>query len=342
MRSTVLCSMRNEGAFLLEWVVWYRMLGFTDVVAVTNQCTDRSETLLAALQKAGWVRHLDVPIAPGKPGISTAKFKAASDLPEVAKADLVMICDVDEFLMVHRGEGLLDDLIAAPGRDFLGMSVNWRVFGSGGITRYEDVPVHRQFLTCLAEDAWMNRGLKSLFRHPDWFRRLREHGPQGLNLARARRETGCNWGDGPLVWITPDGRPVSNWTPEGPYLQTMLPGEAGHDVAQINHYMLRSAETFGLKRGTLSPTAGKDRYTDLYWSRADRPDNQDRSALAHARRFDALWARAMSLPGVAQAHDLCCADHVAAIATRLGKRPEDDPRHAAFLARAAARGLRQA
>lgn len=337
MRATVISSMRNEGAFLLEWVTWQRMLGFSDVVVVTNDCSDGSEVLLAALQHAGWLRHIDCDLKAGQPGISTAKYQAAAGLPEVAGADWVMVCDVDEFLVIHAGQGLLSDLLAAPGRDFLGMSVNWKVFGSGGVTDYADLPVHRQFQSCLRPRAGLNAWVKSLFRHPDWFHRLREHGPQGLNLRKAERLSGCRWGEGGLCWVTPGGAPVPGWAPEGPYLQAVKAGEIDHRVAQINHYMLRSAESFSLKRGTSSPTAGKDRYTDDYWARADQAQGRDLSALAYAARFDRLWAEALALPGVARAHDLCCAAHVAAIALKAGRRAEEDPRHAAFLARAAGR-----
>ena len=65
MRATVVCSMRNEGPFIVEWVAWYRMLGFTDVLIITNDCTDHSPQLLAALAAAGWVTHLDCPVLPG-------------------------------------------------------------------------------------------------------------------------------------------------------------------------------------------------------------------------------------------------------------------------------------
>lgn len=48
--------MRNEGPFIVEWVSWYRMLGF-EVLVVTNDCTDHSVELLQALQAAGWLHH---------------------------------------------------------------------------------------------------------------------------------------------------------------------------------------------------------------------------------------------------------------------------------------------
>jgi hypothetical protein len=45
--------MRNEGPFIVEWVAWYRRLGFSDIVVVTNNCTDRSADLLDGPRLAG-------------------------------------------------------------------------------------------------------------------------------------------------------------------------------------------------------------------------------------------------------------------------------------------------
>ena len=66
--------MRNEGPFIVEWLCWYRMLGFTDVVVVTNNCTDHSPHLLDALQAAGLVHHIRHDIEPGQ-RITRAKLK---------------------------------------------------------------------------------------------------------------------------------------------------------------------------------------------------------------------------------------------------------------------------
>ncbi len=335
MSVVVVCSMRNEGTFLLEWVVWYRMLGFSSMVVVTNDCTDHSPQLLDLLAQAGWVEHLRCDITAGQGGIIPAKLTAASALRSVRRAQTVMVCDVDEFLVIHRGAGKIADLLAAPGRDYLGMSINWRVFGSGGIMDYADSPVHRQFTVAIGCKLALNRGVKSIHHHPRWFQRLGDHGPVGLNLAKAQVETGVVWGQGGLVWLAPSGNLIADWTPDGAYLRLVAKGGIDHSVAQINHYMLRSAETFSLKSGTLSPSAGRDRYSPTYWATADRRDETDESALRYAGAFAALHRAAMELPGVARLHFLCCADHVAAIANKAGRRPEDDPRHAGFLAKAA-------
>lgn len=324
--------MRNEGAFIVEWVAWQLMLGFTDVVVLTNDCTDRSPELLDALQAAGKLRHVACAIPPGH-SISGYKYRIAQGLPEVTGADWLLICDVDEFLVIHRGAGRLADLIG-PGK-FLGMAIPWRVFGSNGIEAYADEPVHRQFTLAARPESYYGNVIKTLHRSPSWFRRLGEHGPRGLDHDRLRRGSGLGWGHPDLAWVNAAGKRI-DWQPDGSYLRSLPRADFDVSVAQLNHYMLRSAESFSLKRGTRSPTAGKDRYTFDYWRRADRRDLRDESAGRYAAAYDAAHAGLMALPGVARLHHLCCADHLRLIAEKAGEPVADDPRHRAALERAEA------
>ena len=94
----------------------------------------------------------------------------------------------------------------------------------------------------------------------------------------------------------------------------------------MNHYILRSAESFGLKRGTPAPSTGKDRYTDAFFRRADRNDRRDLSALAQREAFARAHAEAMAVPGVLRLHHLCCADYVERLCARAGVEPREDPR----------------
>lgn len=308
--------MRNEGPFIVEWVSWYRMLGFTDVVVVTNDCTDRSPALLDALQAAGWLNHLRRDVQPGKK-ITPRKLLAARKHPAVLQADWVMVCDVDEFLVIHRGQGLLEDLLSphlTPDGTptFLGMSINWRIFGTDGRDRFMDEPVHRQFFRACGADHRLSRSVKSIHRRTEWFDTLGEHGPRRLSLV----EAGQDWGAPGMVWITPDGRPIPEWHPDGKYLRVVEPGLVSHSVAQINHYMLRSAETYSLKAGTLSPAALKNRYRPHYFAEANSGQDHDDSALRYAAAFDRVHGEAMALPNVARLHALCCDDHRRLIAEK--------------------------
>ncbi len=327
--------MRNEGPFIVEWVAWYRRLGFTDIMVVTNNCDDRSPELLDALQAAGWVHHIRHDVQPGQK-VTAQKLAAARAHVSVRRAAWVLVCDVDEFLVVHRGAGMLADLLAPHLVDgkpqFLGMAINWRVFGTNGRREWVDGPVHRQFFAALSRKRSLSQFVKTLFRVPKWFGALGEHGPRRLTTGRRRPA----WGEQGLSWINAAGDPVPQWQPRGEYMRLLTPGQTSHAVAQINHYMLRSDETFSLKKGTLSPVALTNRYGAAYYTRANKTDETDDSAMRHAEAFDGVFQAAMALPGVARLHHLCCADHLRLIAEKAGRRVEDDPRHAEQLALAAA------
>lgn len=312
--------MRDEGAFLVEWVTWYRLLGFDDILIVTNDCSDASAQLIAALGRPGGLAQIDHRIPEG--GIPLkAKLRRAKRHPLLCQAGWVFLCDVDEFLVIHRGQGRIGDLLPPPDQaDFLGMAVNWRVFGDSGLGPWADGLVHRQFRRAAPPGHGVNRWHKSLFRRPDLFDRLGAHGPAGF-LGPPE-----SWGEAGLRWVNAAGQTLPNVHPLAEY-QRMTPADlVDHRVAQINHYMIRWDESFGLKRGTLSPAALRDRYTDDFHHRFNRNEVADHSALARAAEFDRLHDQAMALPGVRRLHHLCCADYAARLARRAGRDPDHDPR----------------
>ncbi len=321
MRIGVVCSVKDEGPFLVEWVTWYRMLGFKRITVITNDCTDHSPALLDAFARAGWLTHLRCDVPPGQP-ITATKLALARRTPHVYRADWLFVCDVDEFLIVHVGDNRVQDLIGYPEQPFLGMAINWQVFGDAGRTRWQDGLTHRQNLRCAAPGSATSLWFKSLFRQPRWFTRLGEHGPRGLDLTRADQP----WGGPGMVWVNADGTPVPIWTPDADNPRMVNDHDVTHNVAQLNHYMIRSQESFDLKSGTPAPVTGKDRYTNAYRQRYNRNDVREESALIYSARFDAMHARALALPGVARLHQQCCADYVARLAAKAGRDPRHDPR----------------
>ena len=117
-------------------------------------------------------------------------------------------------------------------------------------------------------------------------------------------------------------------------IRHLYPAERSHEAAQMNHYILRSADHFAMKRGTPSPSAGKDRYTDRFFTVHERNGYKDDSALRFAERFAPVHAEAMALPGVRRLHHLCCADYVARLCAHQGKARETDERWALHMAAA--------
>jgi hypothetical protein len=330
MQVTVVCSVKNEGPFLVEWVTWYRMLGFNRIVVVTNDCTDHSPALLDALAAAGWVTHLRCTIPPGA-RIEATKLALARRHKYVFRADWLFVCDVDEFLVVHVGKNRVQDLISYPDQPVQGISINWRVFGDGGQDSWHDVPTHRTFFFAATANSPTSRWCKALFTNVRAYKTLDSQSPRGFRRERAGLVPGAAY----RPWVNTDGTPIREWDRGEPNARMMAQEYVAQNVAHLNHYMIRSAESFSLKRGTLSAAAGVDRYNDQFLAQFNRNDEIEQSALIYHARFDVLHAAAMALPSVARLHHLCCADYVARICAKAGKLPKDDPRWRAHMDQAA-------
>lgn len=321
----VFAGMRNEGPFIVEWVSWYRMLGFQILVA-TNDCTDHSAELLDCLEGHGWLTHVRHQPPEGKHPKLWA-YKTGRQHPLSAKADWVLVCDVDEFLVLHVAD-TIQDFIGDGERDFLGMAINWRCFGTARRQRYQDGLVHRQFRRCGPLGMTPNGSFKSLFRQPRAFQRWSDHTPIGLS---------GDWGAEGNIWVNSSGRHLERFDEKANHpIRHLYPAERVHEAAQMNHYILRSLDHFEMKRGTPSPSAGKDRYNDRFFKAHDRNGYKDESALRFADRFEPVHAKAMALPGVTRLHHLCCADYVARLCTHQGKPPQTDERWALHMAAAEA------
>jgi hypothetical protein len=174
--------------------------------------------------------------------------------------------------------------------------------------------VHRQFQRSAGPDHPTARWVKSAFRHADWFKRLGVHAPVKFMQP------------GPVKWVSASGRALRGYDPSGGVYRMTERDEIDQSIAQINHYMMRSSESFSLKQGSLSPVSGKERYGERFVRNFDRNDVADRSADIQAATFEPIYQQAMALPDVARLHHLCCADYVVRLAQKAGIRPQDDPR----------------
>ena len=61
MRITAVTCVKNEGPFLLEWIAFNRLIGVTDFLFYSNDCSDGTDRLLDALARRGMVHHLPNP-----------------------------------------------------------------------------------------------------------------------------------------------------------------------------------------------------------------------------------------------------------------------------------------
>ncbi len=307
-------AVRNEGAFLIEWVAWYRMLGF-DILVATNDCTDRSPDMLNLLHDVGWLTHITHAPAPGTPPKRSA-HAAIQAHPLTAATEWMLICDVDEFLVLHDGDGTIAGFVGVPEPRVHGIGFHWKVFGTGDESAWRDTLQHRAFTRAAPTLHPANTSFKSLMRWPTRFKRFGAHSPHGYK---------GDWGNS--RWIDSEGRKLGRYNPNGSSQRATSPDRVTHQAAQMNHYVLRTPESFALKKGIPSPSAGRDRYTDAFYEKFNRNEETDTAALAFADRFDPIHAAAWAIPGLPRLHHLCCAHYVTRLCTAAGTDPAQDPRH---------------
>jgi len=309
-RLTLVTAMKNEGPYILDWVAHNRALGVTDILAYTNDCEDGTDQLLSLLGEAG-VRHRDNPYRTSGKVPQYAAFRAAEQEPVVENADWLMTLDVDEYLNIHAGEGMLSDLLEAVPQAHA-ISVPWRMFGNADLATFSDRPVVEQFTRCAPEyaprplQAW---AFKTLYRNEGLFRRLGVHRPKGL--VRGFRDT--------LVWVDATGRrlPPTVWDKAW----RMSKAQWGYTYATLNHYAVRSAESFLVKRERGKVNHTKREQGLAYWFRMNHNAEEDRSILRFATRVAREKAGLLSLPGVPEAHERAVEWHQARIA-KLKAQPD--------------------
>ncbi len=313
-RLAIVTAMKNEGPFILDWIAHNRAIGVVDHLVYTNDCADGSDRLLGLLGEAG-VTHRDNPYRVTGQVPQYAAFRDAESERLVQEADWLLTLDVDEYLNIHAGEGRLADLLAAV-PEAHAISVPWRMFGNADRHAFADRPVVEQFMRCAPEyaprplQAW---AFKTLYRNEGLFRRLGVHRPKGL--VKGFRDT-LIWADAtghrlpPMVWDKAWRMSKAHW---------------GYTHAAINHYAVRSAESFLVKRDRGKVNRTKRAQGLAYWFRMNHNAEEDRSILRLAGRVAAEKEALLALPGVREAHEQAVGWHRKRIAELRA-----DPDHAAI------------
>lgn len=286
-------TVRNEAAFLLEWLAHHRATGFTDVLVFSNNCQDGTDTLLDALSDAGELTHLRNEGPYDKRGIQFTALKQADTLDMVKQADWILPLDVDEFVNIHTGDHRLPALLdALP--DATAIPLTWRLFGNADTVTYEDHPVTETFTRCapgVMHWPWRSAMFKTLYRNDGTYRKLGIHRPRNPDTARL---PASRWFDG-------EGRELDDQFKVRRLFSNY--GRPNHRLVQLNHYALRAMQSFVLKadRGR---AVHSDHLLDVdYWVERNFNTETDTSIMALRDERHAHLQRLRALPGVAALHD---------------------------------------
>jgi len=317
--SLVLTAMRNEGPFILEWLAWQKMLGFENILVMFNDCTDHSPQLLRLLERVG---ELSCKRHEPRDGHSPQPeaYRIARRNPLVKQAKWLFTCDVDEFLVIHVGDGTIDALLNDGDVPFAAMAINWRLFGGSDQQTWQDTLVHRRFTLSSEVGYFRNAVIKSIVRAPKLYNRLNSHCVSSWSGAGT-------WGKNGNYYALSDGSRYEAFHPNKSPQNACPSDRMLHHVAEVNHYAVRTREEFNYKKGRLAASNLADRYTDTFHKTLDRNDQENLSAISYGDRFDREYNRLCQIPGVMRLHHLCCADYVASMCEKRGDDPALDHRY---------------
>jgi len=252
--------MKNEGAYILEWVAFHRVLGFNEIFIYDNDSTDNTRELLVRLDAAKVV----TPIAwPSLSEVAPQRAAYADVLARV-RSEWVCFIDADEFINLKQDDTIQTFLRRFP-PNVSAIAMNWRVFGSSGHVAFEPGLVTRRFTRGAQRKAQVNRHCKTIARVGDI---------EEMHIHRCFLHRGC--------YVDEAGQPVE--------VERMgLTPSPRTDLVQINHYVVKSEEEFGRKRlrGNANRATNEiDKYQRLdrkFFEAHDLNDETDVSI----QRFDA-------------------------------------------------------
>ena len=315
MRHVLISSVKDEGPFLLEWVAHHLVLGFDRILIASNDCSDGTDRLLAALDGAGYVRHVPNKLKPGEIP-QHAGYDKIRRLHGIDDTDWLMMLDADEFLNVHVGDNRVSDLTDRAEADIDVIALNGMFFTSQPVTRWRPGRVCPLFTQHIAIQHKANAALKTLTRNPGRFRGIHNHSLVGFK------------GDAPLQVLWGDGT-RSQTNPALPLWRQLRNGEVkavSHRLAQYNHYGLKSPDSFALRsrrgRGAVAETnAETARHTAAYFAERDQPSGEDHSIARYAAAVQARMAEMLSDQKIKRRQRVCEETYAALLAPYRQAQP---------------------
>ena len=260
--------------------------------------------MLDALQARGIVRHLPNP-AEGR-NYQMEALKDAKGQDMIAGADWVWVADVDEFLNIHVGDGTIPALIDACGNP-QAISVNFQFFANDDVDAYADRPVIEQFTRSHNPDLWCGETaieVKTLVRADFPLKYYGAHRPFFRDkLPKGKRPA---WTDG-------SGRPVQHrfLVAANPRRIRRFPAHGSRNFATLNHYALRSLDSYLVKNDRGDVNRENRAFDDTYWRERNDAAWEDTSIQKYLPALRREMAALMADAEIAALHAEAVAAHIA-------------------------------
>ncbi len=293
--AAILATVREEGAYLLDWIAYHRAIGFQHIFIYANDNFDGSDDLLRLLSAHGIITWVSNELGPDDQAQIKAYGHALKHLPDTTDFRWTMILDADEYL------GLDRDMFASV-QDYIAWQEHQRV---------DAVALRWLMFSARGDDAWSGASTIDRFT---W----REPAPSNLfksmirtnQFADSHAHFPFSAADTPFVYRWEDGTVCYHMAKlDGRKFREPAPTA---NLAWTAHYSYRSmAEMLDkVMRGDawtrLTPDVTRSRMAritrDFVRMRA-RPDLvEDRRMTRLVSRQLAEQAVLESLPGIAACH----------------------------------------
>lgn len=288
----ILTCMKNEGPYILEWVAYHLSMGFGHFLVYTNDCDDGTDKILRRLERMGHVTHRRNPAREGaRASHQVRAYRKAPREQVYRNHDWVAVIDADEFVNVHAGTSQIGDLIAAA-PDAKCISLAWKLFGSADVTAFHDGFLTETLRRAAAPhspepmQAW---GMKSI------------HRTDAVDLVGCHRPKSVPNGDwDALGWTGPSGEPMpasyhdSSWR--------FSRDTISYDLGQINHYAVRTRESFLLKSAR-GRAFGEGLRGAEYWTDMNRNEAYDGSIQPKLNAMKDIYDDLIDDPKLSRLHE---------------------------------------
>lgn len=292
LRILAILTVRNEGAFLIDWLAHHKAAGFTDFLVFSNDCDDGTDTMLDRLEEMGEITHVRND-GPWRQSPQWDALKRADRHPLKAAADWVLFLDIDEFVNIHTDDNTVPALFSAL-PEATAIPLTWRLFGNAGIITHEDRPVTEFFTRAAPPDMhwpWRAYLFKTLFRNDGSYGKLGVHRPRQPDPERINRQ---RWFDG-------SGREMPPLFHRNRIFSVL--GQQNYGLAQLNHYALGSMENYIVKCDRGRANRDAEAFDMSYWVERNFAGERDDTIAALASRSAPIRARLRADDVLGTLHD---------------------------------------
>lgn len=137
---------KDEFNYILEWIAWHKLAGFSFFYIADNGSTDGTTSLLEAISEidAGVTVFYQPTVD------SNSQERAYNTIHNLCSAEIesILFIDADEFLAhdsYQNGAEYIHLENILNGNDIGMVAINWRCYGSSGFERYSNEPVVERF-----------------------------------------------------------------------------------------------------------------------------------------------------------------------------------------------------